>query len=363
MHRVLTLLALLLATVVAAPAGRAREPAFPGPGPEGPREVVRIALGGPIADARAEVSGLAIAPGQGGERLVLFLAEDEIDFGEGAATPLAAISFDATAAATSLALGGRPIAPLVPHPVPWHVPDVVRARFSRGRDAGFEAVAVAGDRVAIAREQGGGSGVTLLLEGRLRVVDRRLVVRIGFAREIGPPRRAIPDAADRALFRDNKSYEAIVGVRGGWLLLYECGGATFVPHERGPARPIPMPAIPYRVTDATDVAADGTIWLVNYHFRGRECLADPEEVARDRRLGGEAAGGEQIERLVPVRLDDGAMHRVPKRPVWLRLDAEARNWEGVVRIVDPARGVDGALLVTDFWPTSANGTLLGFVSF
>lgn len=324
--------------------------------------VVRVPLAGPWAAADAEVSGLSWAPGPDGTPVLLWLAEEPIALDDGTRTPLAWAGRDDVVAAIARAVRGEAGPALEPRPVRWVLPPALAAREGRTAEAGFEAVAVMGDRLAVAREQGGEDGGTLLLEGRLCVLDGRYAAVCDTARDVPapdvPPGLAPEDVRD---VRRNKSYEALVACPAGWLLLHECGGAAFVPARRGAPRPVPMSPLPYRLTDASARGRDGRFQVISYHFRGRECLPDVEELARDQRRGGTPPGGEHVERLVELTFDARGVHRTHAPPVWLRLEPEARNWEGLVRLDARDVGLTGVLVVTDRWPLAAEGTLFAYV--
>lgn len=354
-----TVLSLLLACVL--PGCGLALASGPGPVPARSR-ALRLPLRGPLAAADAEVSGLAWGPGADGRPVLLLLAEEPLRFPDGTRTPLAALPRAQVVEAVRMQRAGGTAAGLEPQPVGWRVPPTLSARLTSSDTSGLEAVAVAGLRLAVAHEQGGEGGDTLLLEGRLVVLDGRLTARFARARTLAPPplpAAAAGDAAARHAVRHNKSYEALVATAHGWLALYECGGAVHV-QGRGVA-PVPMPRIPYRVTDATAPEADGRFWVLDYHFRGRECLPMDEDLARDQAAGGTPLGGEHIERLLALRLEGDRLVRTADAPVWIALEAEPRNWEGAVRLVDRAHGLDGFLVVTDRYPVEAGGTILAYV--
>jgi len=324
--------------------------------------VVRVPLAGPWSAAEAEVSGLSWAPGPDGAPVLLWLAEELLDVDGGLRTPLAFTPRAEVVAATARAVRGEKGAALQPRPVRWLLPPALAAREGRTAEAGFEAVAVRGDRIAVAREQGGEDGGTLLLEGQLCVVDGHYTARFDTARDVPAPALRPGLAPDEVRdVRHNKSYEALVACPGGWLLLHECGGARFVPSRVGQARAVPMAPFAYRLTDASAQTGDGRFLVISYHFKGRECLPDPVERARDQLRGGTPPGGEHIERLVELVHDARGVHPTGAPPTWLRLEAEARNWEGLVRIDARLHGLLGALLVTDRWPLAAQGTLFAYV--
>jgi hypothetical protein len=106
----------------------------------------------------------------------------------------------------------------------------------------------------------------------------------------------------------------------------------------------PMPALEYRVTDATDVDSDGRFWVLNIFWPPDAPTVKPEDDTVP------------VERLIPLRRQGDAIVRDEDRPV-LDLrggnDHPMHNWEGVARW-----GERGFLLVTDSYPAD----LLAYVA-
>ncbi|RKZ12262.1 hypothetical protein DRQ53_10990 [bacterium] len=97
----------------------------------------------------------------------------------------------------------------------------------------------------------------------------------------------------------------------------------------------PMPALEYRISDATNLDDQGRFWVINLFWP-----PDAEIVG--------ASGELPIERLVPLRFTGQRIEVDPER-AWLDLRGDEErpmyNWEGVARW-----GEEGFLLVTDSYP-------------
>ena len=118
---------------------------------------------------------------------------------------------------------------------------------------------------------------------------------------------------------------------------------------------IPFPNIEYRVTDATETQEDGTFWVMNYFYPGDEHLAaDDDPLIRQYGVGETHKQFDGVERIVEMKIEEGAIRLVDIAPLYLRLnsDGETRNWEGIVRLDEI-----GFLLITDSFPR----TIFGFV--
>lgn len=118
---------------------------------------------------------------------------------------------------------------------------------------------------------------------------------------------------------------------------------------------VAFPNIEYRVTDATETQKDGTFWVMNYFYPGDDHLAADEDPLISRYGIGETHKQfDGVERIVEMKIEEGAIRLVDIAPLYLRLnsDGETRNWEGIVRLDEI-----GFLLVTDSFPR----TIFGFV--
>ncbi len=161
----------------------------------------------------------------------------------------------------------------------------------------------------------------------------------------------------------NMAIEAMTIAKDQVLVFFEANGGKLVTEAQIQAfdldlKPVglhSMPAVEYRLTDATGVDATGTFWVSNYLWPGERRLLQPTADAFAERFGVGAShqGSATVERLLPLSITESGIGAADRPPIYLALDPEAgRNWEGIVRLDDA-----GFLLVTDSHPT----TMLAFV--
>ena len=156
----------------------------------------------------------------------------------------------------------------------------------------------------------------------------------------------------------NKAHEALILIGEHPLPFYEWnfGIETSFTFQFEPdlsnAIQLDFPTIPYRVTDATKVDEDGRFWAINYLFPSDTSRIDDEKFASLNNQGTHAQY-DHIERLIEFQIaDDGTIVWLDNPPLYLALDEDPRNWEGLVRLDNR-----GFLLATDRFPE----TLLAFV--
>jgi hypothetical protein len=115
---------------------------------------------------------------------------------------------------------------------------------------------------------------------------------------------------------------------------------------------IPLSNIEFRITDATDVDAEGRFWAINYNFyvAGNRIPIDP--LFESYGYGPTHAESYVVERLVAFDITSSGIVLADQPPIQLKLIEAARNWEGIVQLDD-----NGFLIATDKFPD----TMLGFV--
>jgi hypothetical protein len=144
--------------------------------------------------------------------------------------------------------------------------------------------------------------------------------------------------------RENFTHEALVVTEDEVWVICELNGRRIVDrpllarfdHGLQPLEPLQMPALEYRVTDATALDGRDRFWVLNIFWP-----PDVETVAPENATG-------PVERLVPLRREGDTIVRDLARPILdLRAggDHPMHNWEGVARW-----GETGFLLVTDSYP-------------
>jgi hypothetical protein len=156
----------------------------------------------------------------------------------------------------------------------------------------------------------------------------------------------------------NASYEALTSDGEFIYAFYEQNGteqndapfAVRLDTDLSEMTQIPIEAINFRLTDATETDGNGNFWMINYFFPGDTHLAVEEDYLSDRYgLGDSHLENRPVERLVEFQLGADGFTLVDQPPIYLELMDRnvARNWEGLA-----ALGEDGFLLITDKFPGS-----------
>jgi len=319
--------------------------------------VTPIALGAPLDFAEAEISGLTwfsdtllLLPQYPGRFIV---GGDVVtDTRRGTGMVMGVLRAD-----IEKALAG-------PEPVvtPFAIP-LARAGFGEGEARaipgfeGFEAIAVAGDRVYLSIEvQDGDAMAAHLTSGRVDVDGRG--IPIGITLDEAP---TVPVALPAAI--DNMSLEALFADGEGVTALFEANGAAVNTSPRAyrfaadltPLGEVPFPAIEYRITDAGALGPDGTLWVVNYMFPGEadDLRPGPDAIATRWGEGPSHAASDAVERLLRLMVGRDGIALADAPPIQLELSADgtSRNWEGLVELGG------GFLLATDKFPS----TLLAYL--
>jgi hypothetical protein len=319
--------------------------------PAAPEERVRlIPLDGPLASPEAEISGLTWQ----GDRLVLLPQYPGRFAADGDTVDMAGAMKDEgslfTLAASDLLafLDGVDDEVLRPQPVPFTAPGVAAA--VPGFE-GYEAIVFVEDRVfVIAESAGAGATHGYLITGTVTPgggirLDVETIVPL-------PPQVSL----------DNLSYETLLAMPDGVIALQEANGAVVnptpeayrfdaVPRLRDALR---LPTLEYRLTDATDIDADGRFWVMNFFYPGDHALLRPAPDALGAMFGQGPTHrrGIAVERLVEFHLDGERIEQTGRAPIQLELLDVARNWEGLARL-----GERGFIVATDTYPE----TLLAFV--
>jgi hypothetical protein len=299
-----------------------------------------IPLAGPISKPEAEISGLAWFS----DTLIL-LPQYPARFGEGDGA-LFAISQAEIAAF----LKGEITQPIQPDLIPLIAPGATKIPGFEG----FEAIAFAGNRAFLTIETNQGKMIAYLVQGEM--APDRSQIRLDLEKRTSIEAQTnISNLSDEALL--------VAGERV--VTFYEANGTAVNPQPLAhlfdfnltPQGSLPLSNLEYRLTDATALDADGRFWVINYFYPGDTQLkpkADP--LAETYGRGGSHVQVQAVERLVEYQFTENGLERVDTSPIWLALDAEARNWEGLVRL--ELDGIaPGFLLATDKFPA----TLLAYI--
>lgn len=244
---------------------------------------------------------------------------------------------------------GTPTGPLTPRPLPI---DAAGMRSHFPGYQGLESIAFDGEKVYLTVEAKPGEAMMgWILTGRVKPDLSGLHIDLTSAQEI-PPQADINNLTDEAIVLWGRGESATL------LTIYEANGrlvnARPVAHrfaaDLTPLASLPLASVEYRITDATDADADGRFWAINYFYPGDVKLkADSDPL-----LSLIVKNLPQVERLVEFQISEERVGFANTPPIYLQLlEADARNWEGIVRLGDR-----GFLLVTDAHPR----TILAFVA-
>lgn len=217
---------------------------------------------------------------------------------------------------------------------------------------GYEAIGFVGDQAYLSVETRQSTGKGFLVTGRIAPDLSVLKLEASPMASLSLPASV-----------SNAGFEALVVGGERVLALYEANGARVnqapaaesFDRALSPSGKLSLPAIEYRVTDATSMDPEGRFWVMNYSFPGtsRAYEPAPDPLMARYGTGPTHARKPQVERLIELQVRPTGIVLTDRPPLQLRLSDEApRNWEGLVRLEDR-----GFLLVTDKFP----GTLLGFV--
>lgn len=206
---------------------------------------------------------------------------------------------------------------------------------------GYEAIVFSDDTAYLTIEANNqGTMASYLVSGTL--TDSILRIDASSLRSISQPANV-----------DNKGHESMVLYNDSPMPLYEWNrysednSNSFAVLVDSEIQQIDFPVIPYRMTDATALDENGNFWVISYHFPSSDTARVDDYPYNNYLEEGSHAIYEQIESLIELQInEDGSTTWIDKAPLFLELEADPRNWEGLARL--PER--NGFLLMTDKFP-------------
>lgn len=301
--------------------------------------VMQIPLEGPIANANAEISGMAWY----GDTLILMPQYPDFDGTDGAiyGIPKADIYHF---------MIGTNTEPIIPIRIPFESNGLgsQMAGFE-----GYESIAFVGETAYLTIEASGGGMKGFLAQGiiapdlsQFSIVGDRMTI------------------IEQVVTLGNRSDEAILVVDDQIVTFYESNGLSVndspVVHlfdlNKTATGTAVFPHIPYRITDVTEVDENGRFWAINYNFPGDRAIQEEDSLIANYQEGQTHLNSDGVERLIELQYTPNGITLIDRPPIQLQLrdDGELRNWEGLVRYDDL-----GFLIATDKFPS----TILGFVPF
>jgi hypothetical protein len=308
-----------------------------------------IELSGSAAEADAELSSLLWF----GDTLLLIAENPQLYAEDGSFG-----SFFALETSDILAyLDAEAPNALEPYTMPVYADGLInRLQEERASFDGFEAAAIAGDRIYLQIEcfTGGNPPMkSFIISGAMSEEGIRLDVDSVIE---------LPMQSNYS----NLSYESLILSEDSLIAIYEANGVEANPDalaytialETGELSTIPMLNIPYRITDASEMDEEGNFWVINYFYPG-EAFLDTENDLIFAEFGmgtSQRQYGGYVERLLEFHYGENGIELVDHNPIQLEMRDESygRNWEGIARL-----GEMGLLLVTDKFPE----TLFAFIPF
>jgi hypothetical protein len=264
--------------------------------------VQQIELAGPVAAARAEISGMAWC----GENLILMPQYpdqyDQDGVGKVFSIPKEEIS---------AYLSGESTSPIEPVQIPFDSDDLP---VDLSGFEGFEAIAFVEDKVYATIESRQGTGMMGY------IVSGSVDAACSAIRMDGESAVALPPQADLS----NMSDETILYYQQDIYTIYEANGLNINPNpvahcfdeDLAPFGDVPMAQIEYRLTDATTVDADGLFWAINYFYPGDTKLIPAEDrIALTFGIGASHQDAEQVERLVAFEITSGGIQLAGLPPI------------------------------------------------
>lgn len=323
-------------------------------------QIKRIPLTGPAADRRAELSGLAW---YGDQLLLMPQYPDRFPHQDGPDDAFAGRPYGSLFTISRADLqrvidadgDSTDIEPIRPDRVAIIAPDL--NRLIPGMQ-GFEAIAVAGDRIFAT------------IEAELPDRMNGWLLRGEIAHELGHIRF---DTEHMVEIRPNApignaSEETLVIIGDRVIAIYEANGANINPAPKAhvfdfelQARgTVAFPNIEYRTIDASRADERGRFWVSNCFYVGDRDSYRPaaDPLVNLYGQGPSHKNSEIVERLLLLSYDQSAgIQLVERPPVQLQLESETRNWEGLVRF-DRDGDTQGFIVATDMFPE----TILGYVA-
>jgi len=299
-----------------------------------------IALAGEIAQPSAEISGLAWYS----DTLILLPQyPSRFDEGDGAVFGISSQQIVAY-------LAGENQQPIEPFAIPIVAPDVKKIPGYEG----FEAIAFHNEQVFLTIEVNPGKTYAYLVQGQIAPDLSQMTIDTD-KKEIIQSQTGISNMSDEAIL--------VAGSR--IITFYEANGKNVNPNPQAhlfnfklnPQDNLSFPNLEYRLTDATAMDANGRFWVINYFFPGDTKLEPAKDpIAQEYPSSPSHASSEIVERLLEYHFTENGLALTDSPPIWLELETEARNWEGIARLeVDDFP--HGFLLATDKFPS----TILAYI--
>lgn len=301
-----------------------------------------ISLAGSLNNSLAEISGLTWY----GDTLLML--PQYPDFGSGTSTGTNGVLYGLSRSDILSVVHGDTSEPQTAFEIPFSVEGSLDSIVGF---QGYEACVVIGDVIYLTIESGlfGQGSNGYIISGTI-AADLSSVVMDA---------TTITELPAQNEFR-NMGYEALTVVDGEIVAFSEVNGSVVeesmaysLDASLSMVSSTQMGSLEYRLTDATAVDESNRFWVSNYFYPGERFLLPESDPLIELCGEGETHSRlDHVERLVEFQFSETGIFLTDTAPLFLELEDESRNWEGIARLDEL-----GFLVVTDKYPT----TLLGFV--
>jgi hypothetical protein len=304
--------------------------------------IVEIPLAGPVAESRAQISGLAWYS----DTLIMLpqFPNFSTDIGDGFVYALPKVEIVDF-------LDGRSVDPLEPQPIPFVDPGI---RSNITGYEGYEAIAFAGDVFYVTIESEAPDGMLgYLAKGTISPDLEALTLDTASPVAIAP-QTDIENMSEESLFVAGQAVGTIYELNGAGVNdfpvvhLFDLG-----------LTPIGTPSFPhvdFRLTDTTELDQEDRFWAINYFFPVGENWLQALELENDN-IDDDGPRWQWVGmgRLIEFQYSQDGISLTDSSPIQLELQlSDIHNWEGLARF-----DKKGFLIASDENPD----TVLGFVPF
>ena len=247
-------------------------------------------------------------------------------------------------------LNGNRNRPLTPQRIDIDMPDY--GDLIEGYQ-GFEAICFSGkDVYLIVESKSNDKMKSYIVKGEIDIKNKSLEIGKDVLKEIPLP-----------FNMKNMGYESILKYKNNLMILFEANGVNVNSNPKASLynfslkrkKSFSFPNIEYRITDVTEVDNQGKFWALNFFWPGEKKLLNPapNTLLINLSKGSTHKQFEHIERLVEFKIEGNSIIRTNNAPIYLELNKNSRNWEGLVRM-----NKNGFLLIVDEHPR----TILAYIN-
>ena len=218
---------------------------------------------------------------------------------------------------------------------------------------GFEAICfIDKDAYLIVESKSNDKMKSYIVKGEIDIKNKSLEIDKDVLKEIPLP-----------FNMKNMGYESILKYKNNLMILFEANGVNVNSNPKASLytfslkrkKSFSFPNIEYRITDVSEVDHQGRFWALNFFWPGEKKLLQPapNTLLINLSKGSTHKQFEHIERLVEFKIEGDSIIRTNNAPIYLELNKNSRNWEGLVRM-----NKNGFLLIVDEHPR----TILAYIN-